>query len=154
MQNLKVELDATNRRILAELAADARISFSELGRRVGLTSPAVAERVRRLEDAGIIRGYHADINLSKLGYPIVVFISISFGSTQFPPIADFALQHPGVLEVFHITGDKDAMIKARLQSVEQLEAFLKKLVQFGKFSTAIVLDHEAGELTRLILDGS
>ena len=75
-QNDAVTVDATNLSLLAELQADARVSIAELGRRVGLSSPAVAERLQRLEQAGVIRGYHADVDPRALGYDLTVVIRI------------------------------------------------------------------------------
>jgi Lrp/AsnC family leucine-responsive transcriptional regulator len=76
-------LDDVAWRILGALQADARLSFSELGRRVGLSPPAAAERVRRLEDAGILSGYRAELNLERLGFPITAIIRVSTPEPQF-----------------------------------------------------------------------
>src|SRR5688500_2543549 len=103
-------LDDVGLNILFELQENARISFSELGRRVGLTSPAVAERVRRMEDAGIITGYHAHINPQKLGRSITAYIRMDAidGNTQ--PLRRLVAEMPQVLECHYITGTDDLLI--------------------------------------------
>src|SRR5438105_13413490 len=103
-------LDATGWQLLHELQQNARLSYSELGQRVGLSSPAVAERVHRMEDAGIIRGYHADVNVAKIGFPITAIIRMSNSPgercTRFTASAQ---EMPEVLECYRVTGS-DALI--------------------------------------------
>lgn len=139
METFNSALDETNKRILQELQADARISYSEIGRRVGLTAPAVAERVRRMEDAGIITAYHTMINPEKLGYPITVFIQILSSRGDCTPISDYLREFPYVEECYHVTGERDVLLKASFPSVEQLEALVEELTRYGNVSTSLVL---------------
>ncbi|MBZ0309389.1 MAG: Lrp/AsnC family transcriptional regulator, partial [Anaerolineae bacterium] len=107
MNTLNFEvMDEINWRILEELQQDARISFSELGRRVGLSSPAAAERVRRLEEAGIIEGYQTKINLTRLGLPMLVIIRAStHGNFASEKLAECVQHLPEILECYKVTGD-------------------------------------------------
>jgi DNA-binding Lrp family transcriptional regulator len=98
-------LDATNRRILEELGRDARLSMAELGRRVSLSAPAVAERVQRLEREGVITGYRAEIDPKAIGYPIAVVVRVRPGSRQLQRIPEIARETPEVVECFRITGE-------------------------------------------------
>lgn len=139
MDTLRSEFDETNQKILRALQANARISYSEIGRQVGLTAPAVAERVHRMEEEGLITGYHAAINPRKLGLPISVFIQIVSKNGQCAPISEFALKQSGVIECCHITGDRDVLIKAVLESIEAIEELVNRLTPYGNLTTSIVL---------------
>src|ERR1700731_177096 len=96
-------LDATNRRLLAELQADARVSLAELGRRVGLSSPAVAERLRRLEGEGVITAYRAEVDPRRLGYSLGVVIRIRPLPRQLSDVAELARQTPEIVECHRVT---------------------------------------------------
>ncbi|MGA2649030.1 MAG: Lrp/AsnC family transcriptional regulator [Terracidiphilus sp.] len=135
------ELDRIAWRIIEELQEDARISWAELGRRVGLTTPAVAERVHRLEKLGVIRGFRADISLERLGMPILIFVRLSMAG---PESLVRAFQQrvetwEEVLECHRVTGSDSFIVKARVVSVEHLEIFLDNLGHYGTTSTATVL---------------
>jgi Lrp/AsnC family leucine-responsive transcriptional regulator len=135
------DLDRIAWKIIEELQQDARLSWAELGRRVGLTTPAVAERVYRLERLGVIRGFHADINLERLGMPILIFVRISIGGPE-SLVRTFQAQVKNwqeVLECHRVTGSDSFIVKARVVSVEHLERFLDKMGHFGTTSTATVL---------------
>jgi Lrp/AsnC family leucine-responsive transcriptional regulator len=133
-------LDAVSWRILCELQDNARLSFSELGRRVGLTPPAVAERVRRLEDAGIITGYRLELNVERLGLPLVAFIRLAtHGSQTVVDISQGVADLPEVLECHHITGEDCYILKVAVASVRHLEALLERLLRFGNTTTSIVI---------------
>ena len=88
------QLDATNRQLIAALQDDARLSLAELGRRVGLTAPAVGERLARLEDAGVIRGYHADVDPDALGYGLDVILRIRPAPRMIHKVAELAARRP------------------------------------------------------------
>jgi Lrp/AsnC family transcriptional regulator, leucine-responsive regulatory protein len=136
-----LDLDRIAWRIIEELQQDARLSWAELGRRVGLTTPAVAERVYRLEKLGVIRGFHADINLERLGMPILIFVRISIGGSE-SLVRTFQLQVKNwyeVLECHRVTGSDSFIVKARVVSVEHLEHFLDRMGHYGTTSTATVL---------------
>src|SRR5437667_2152624 len=104
-------LDATNRQILQELAADARLSMAELGRRVNMSAPAVAERVQRLERAGVITGYRAEIDPRAVGYPLTAIVRIRPAARQLPKIQALASELPEVAECHRITGDDCFFVK-------------------------------------------
>ena len=135
------ELDRIAWRIVEELQQNARISWAELGRRVGLTTPAVAERVHRLEKLGVIRGFHADISLERLGLPILIFVRLSMAGPE-ALVRTFQQQvktWDEVLECHRVTGSDSFIVKARVVSVEHLERFLDKLGHYGTTSTSTVL---------------
>jgi Lrp/AsnC family leucine-responsive transcriptional regulator len=131
-------LDATNRRILEELQADARITLAELGRRVGLSSPAVAERVGRLERDGVITGYRATIDPRALGLTLGVVIRVRPAPMQIPNVADLARQTPEVVECHRITGEDCYFMKAHVRDVEHLEEVIDLFVAHGLTTTSIV----------------
>jgi Lrp/AsnC family leucine-responsive transcriptional regulator len=135
------DLDRIAWKIIEELQQDARLSWAELGRRVGLTTPAVAERVHRLEKLGVIRGFHADINLERLGLPIMIFVRLSMAGPE-SLVRAFQQQvkiWEEVIECHRVTGSDSFIVKGRVVSVEHLERFLDKLGHFGTTSTATVL---------------
>lgn len=134
-----LELDDIGWHILAELQKDGRVSFAELGRRVGLTLPAVAERVRKMEDAGIITGFHADVNPAKVGLPIAAFIRISVVGDVFSRMAKAVRDMPEVLECHRGTGADSFTLKVAVESVQHLEGLIDKLTPFGTTSTSIIL---------------
>lgn len=142
-------LDAVNRQILGLLQEDARLSYSEIGRRVGLTAPAVAERVRRMEEAGIISGYHAAVDPAALGYPVTVYIHVTANDGRCDAIRDYATDQPSVTECYCITGGNDILIKGSFESVQALEALVRVLTRYGSVSTSLVL---ATYLPRRALD--
>src|SRR5579875_2901570 len=110
-------LDEVDWRILGELQTNARITFAELGRQVGLTAPAVAERVRRLETTGIITGYHAQVNPEKLGLPLTAFIRFKTYQSARPNPERIIAQHPEILECHLVTGDDCFIMRAVVTSV-------------------------------------
>ena len=131
-------LDATNRRLLAELQADARLSLAELGRRVGLSSPAVAERLQRLEDDGVIRGYHAELDPRALGFALSVVVRIRPAPRQLQKVAELARATPEVVECRRITGDDCYVLLAHVRSVEHLEEVLDRFAPYGQTTTSLV----------------
>lgn len=132
-------LDGVGWRILAELQEDARVSFAELGRRVGLSTPAVAERVRQLEAAGIVRGFRAEIDLAKVGLPILAVLRMSVVGDVLTEITEVAQELPEVIECHRGTGDDSFIMKVAVASVEHLERLIDRLTPFGTTSTSIVL---------------
>ncbi len=139
--NFKIEsaLDLLGIKILRELQKDARISFSELGRRVGLSSPAVAERVKKMEAAGIINGYHAKLDRERIGYPISAFIFITMPKEKYDRFYAFAEEASAIQECHCISGAESFMLKAITSSVSHLDELIDKLVAFGETKTSIVL---------------
>jgi Lrp/AsnC family transcriptional regulator, leucine-responsive regulatory protein len=131
-------LDATNVRLLAELQADARISLAELGRRVGLSSPAVAERVRRLEDEGVITAYRAEVDPRRLGYGLGVVIRIRPSPRRLADVAELARQTPEIVECHRVTGDDCYVMTAYVRDVEHLEAVIDEFAAYGQTTTSIM----------------
>jgi len=131
-------LDATNLRILKELQADARLTMAELGRRVSLSPPAVAERVQRLERAGVINGYHAAVDPKAIGYPIAAVVRVRPASRQLHKIPEVARELPEVVECYRITGEDCFFVKLHLRSMDDLEGILDRFVLYGQTTTSIV----------------
>ena len=133
-----VVLDAVNWRILALLQANARISFSEIGRQVGLTPTAVAERVRHLEDARIIRKYGVDLRPEELGYAMTVFIRVAVRPGASAQLARLVASMPEVLECHRVTGDDCYVMKAHVRDVVHLEEVIDRFAVLGQTTTSIV----------------
>jgi Lrp/AsnC family leucine-responsive transcriptional regulator len=133
------ELDEIGWKILGELQEDARVSFAELGRRVGLSTPAVVERVRKLEDAGIIKGYRTVVDASKIGLPILAFIRISVVGDFLGKIVRVAKDLPEVLECHRVTGSDSFILKVTVASIQHLESVIDKLTPYVATTTSIVL---------------
>jgi len=133
-------LDETGWHILEALQENARLSFSELGQRVGLSSPAVAERVRRMEDAGIITGYRAEVNTAKIGYPITAIIRVSNSPGERCTRLSASTQEiPEVLECYRVTGSDSLVMKVMASTVEHLESLIDRISEHGQLTTSIVL---------------
>jgi Lrp/AsnC family transcriptional regulator, leucine-responsive regulatory protein len=139
--NLRTDklLDQIGWKLLNELQVNGRLSYAELGRRVGLTTPAVVERVKRMEEAGIIVGYHADIDPMKVGLPITAFIRMSVVGDVFTRITAVVKNSPEVVECHRGTGADSFIMKVHVRSVEHLESLIDRLTPFGTTSTSIVL---------------
>ncbi|HTH37796.1 MAG TPA: Lrp/AsnC family transcriptional regulator [Pyrinomonadaceae bacterium] len=131
--------DEIDRKILNELQLDARTSYAELGRRVGLTTPAVIERVRKLEDARIILGYRAEIDPGKAGLPITAFIRMSISGVDYSHIIEVAQESTEVLECHRGTGGDSFIMKVAVASVEHLQEVIDRLTPYGITTTTIVL---------------
>lgn len=132
-------IDDIDRNVLKELQEDARVSYAELGRRVGLTTPAVIERVRKLEDAGVITGYRAEIDPAKVGLPIIAFVRMSITGVDYSHIIEVAEESEEVLECHRGTGGDSFIMKVAVSSVEHLQQIIDKLTPYGITTTAIVL---------------
>ena len=133
-----IEFDAMDVKILDILQTDARTTLTEIGRRVHMSQPAVAERVKRMESAGVISGYHAKVNPAALGYGIIAFIRVANRSLD-TPVATVAAQLPEVVECHSITGDDCSIVKVVAKSVAELEAVILKLTRCGVTSTSLIL---------------
>jgi Lrp/AsnC family transcriptional regulator, leucine-responsive regulatory protein len=131
-------LDETNLRLLEELQRDARTSLAELGRRVSLSSPAVAERLKRLESEGVISGYRAEAAPRSLGYSLGVVIRIRPAPRQLADVARLAQDTPEVVECHRITGDDCYTMTAYVRDVEHLETVIDQFAAYGQTTTAIM----------------
>ena len=132
-------LDSIGHRLLEALQDNARLSFAELGRRVGLSAPAVAERVRRFEDLGIVTGYAAVVDRARLGYGLTAFIRLRTSSDRYGRIAELASSMPEILECHHVTGEDGFVMKVVARSVPHLDAMIVKLAPFATTTSSVVL---------------
>jgi len=133
-------LDATGWRILDLLQENARIPFSELGRQVGLSAPAVAERVRRMEDAGLITGYRVEVAHDKLGFPIVALIRVAAPEEKCARLKALVQGLAEVLECHHVTGADAYALKVVASSMKHLESVIEAIARHGGTpATAVVL---------------
>ena len=132
------ELDTVNLRVLEELQRDPRLTMSELGRRIGMSSPAVTERVRRLEEAGVICGYRMELNPAALGLPITTYIRIRPSPGQLSKIAELAQQIPEVVECHRVTGEDCFILKVYIPAIDQLDRLLDCFLLYGLTTTTII----------------
>ncbi|MDQ2761648.1 MAG: Lrp/AsnC family transcriptional regulator [Actinomycetota bacterium] len=133
-----IEHDGTNLRLLEELQADARLSLAELGRRVGLSSPAVAERLQRLEQQEVILGYHARLNPRALGLSLSAVIRVRPAPRQLHQVGELSQRTPEVVDCRRIAGEDCYIMTAHVRSVEHLEAIIDRFAAFGQTTTSIV----------------
>jgi Lrp/AsnC family transcriptional regulator, leucine-responsive regulatory protein len=131
-------IDPINRRLLEELQGNARLTMAELGRRVDLSAPAVAERVQRLEEAGVITGYRAQVDPKAVGFPIAAVVRVRPASRQLQKIPDIARETPEVVECYRITGEDCFFLKLHLRSIDDLEEILDRFTPYGRTTTSIV----------------
>lgn len=146
ISSVRAGLDETDKAILAMLQADGRISNAEIARRVELSAPATHARVRRLEQAGVIRQYVALLDRETIGYDMVCFLSVSLQLHQFDAIQRFkqlVLDMPEVLECHHMTGEFDYLLKAIFRNREELQQFvvdrLTPIPGMARINTSLVL---------------
>ena len=132
-------LDDVNRRLLAELHENPRITMSALARRVEMSSPAVTERVQRMEQAGVIVGYRMEVNPAALGLPVTAFARIRPAAGQLPKIAELAASLPEVTECHRITGEDCFLVKVHAPAIEDLEEVLDRFLLYGQTITSIVV---------------
>lgn len=132
-------LDQLGWKLLTELQKDGRIPFAELGRRVGLSTPAVAQRVRRMEDEGIIRAYRAEISPQAVGLPISAFIRMSVVGNVLVKLTQRFRTMPEIVECHRGTGEDSFILKVNVVSVEHLQDVIDRLTPFGTTSTSLVL---------------
>jgi Lrp/AsnC family transcriptional regulator, leucine-responsive regulatory protein len=137
-QDAKALLDPVNIRILRALQADPRISMSELGRRVGMSAPAVTERVQRLEDGGVILGYRLDVDPAAVGFPVAAWVRVRPGPGQLTKIAELATTIPEVVECHRITGEDCFLMKVHVPAVDELETVLDRFLLYGQTTSSIL----------------
>ena len=130
--------DGRNVEVLRLLQDNPRMGTSELVRRVGMSAPAVRERVLRLEEAGVIAGHRLVLDPAALGYPICAFVRVRPAPGQLPRVADLARRLPQVVECYRVTGEDCFMMKVHLPGLDQLDEVLDQFLSFGQTTTSIV----------------
>jgi Lrp/AsnC family leucine-responsive transcriptional regulator len=130
--------DSRNLDLLRLLREDPRISISELARRIGMSAPAVRERVLRLEEAGIIRGYTVELDPVALGYPLCAFVRVRPAPGQLPKVVELARRLPQVSECHRVTGDDCFVLKVHLSGLEQLDELIDQFLAHGQTTTSLV----------------
>ncbi|MDQ0945017.1 MULTISPECIES: Lrp/AsnC family transcriptional regulator [unclassified Streptomyces] len=130
--------DATDWRILAALQSQGRASFAELARAVSMSPSAVTERVRRLEEAGVIAGYTAVVDHDRLGLPILAFVRLRYPNGNYKPFHDLLETTPEILEAHHVTGDDCFVLKVATRSMSHLEETSGKIGALGSVTTSVV----------------
>jgi Lrp/AsnC family leucine-responsive transcriptional regulator len=137
-----VELDAIDWRLIEALQADGRASLSSLGKKVGLSQPAVSERVKRLEARGVIEGYSARINLRAVGLDLLAIARIKTTFANLQACLKLFASMPEILEVHRVTGEDCLIVKVLVPRAEQLEAVIDRLAKYGSVTTSIVLSSQ------------
>lgn len=132
-------LDAVNVRLLTELHGDPRLSMSELARRVGMSAPAVTERVQRLEKTGVVTGFRMDVDPAALGMPVTALLRIRPGPGQLPKVTEAARNTPQVVECHRVTGEDCLHLKIHAPSIEGLEEIIDGFLLYGQTTTSIVV---------------
>ena len=126
----KTELDTIDRRIMKLLSDDGRASYQAMADEIGLSRPAIMERVKRLEEAGFIRGYRVQLDRDKIGLPVTAFVAVRYGSSDYvgdePRMREME-KHPGVLECHHVAGDDCYILKVVAEDLEGVQALLRDL---------------------------
>ena len=130
--------DATDWRILEVLQRDGRTGFAELARAVSMSASAVTERVRRLEESGIISGYAAVVEPEQLGLPILAFVRLRYPNGNYKPFHDLVAVTPEILEAHHVTGDDCFIIKVAARSMRHLEGISGRIATLGSVTTSVV----------------
>ena len=135
---MKTALDQVNVRLLDELRRNPRMTMSELARRLDMSSPAVTDRVQRLEDNGIITGYRLELDPRALGWPVAAFVRIRPGPGQLTRIAELARQTPEVVECHRITGEDCFLMKVYVTEIDKLGEVLDRFLMYGQTTSSIV----------------
>ena len=132
-------LDKTGWRLLNELQQNARLSYTELGQRVGLSLPAVTDRIRRMEEAGILTGYHAEVDFERVGLPVQAIVRLeSLGGRSCDYVAEQANQIPEVVEIYRVIGDDSIVLRVAATTINHLTRVIDQLSQYGIPTTSIV----------------
>ena len=133
------KLDELNKKILEILWENARLSFAEIGKQVHLSAPAVADRVRKMEEAGVIEGYRVQINREAIGRPVSAFILMKVFHGREQAFIDFIQKQDEVESCVNVTGEKGFIVQVSLKSINQLDDFLERCTNVGETTTMIVL---------------
>jgi Lrp/AsnC family transcriptional regulator, leucine-responsive regulatory protein len=132
-------LDIYGRKLLAELQSNARLSVAELGRRIGLSPTATAERLKQMEEVGIIHGYTVEIDREALGLEVMAFVRMSCPGQNYHRFTDFVQTLEEVRECHHLTGGDDFLLKVTTTNLSDLEALIEALLPYGNPVTSLVL---------------
>ena len=132
-------LDGLNRKILAALQRQARVSFAAIGREIGLTPPAVAERVKRMEDTGVIEGYWTQVSHQKAGYQLKAIITLRAFMGKLKPFLTYVTTLEEVINCYRITGNENIIMEVVLRDQLHLEEFIDQLIRYGETRTHIIL---------------
>jgi len=135
---MTVNLDATDWAILGVLQENGRISLTELGKRVNLSASAATERVRRLEESGVVTGYRADVDLAKAGYPVLSIVRLKFPGNRHEPLHRLLEKRAEILECLRTTGDDCYVLKVAATSMPHLEELMDELAGLGSTTTDVV----------------
>ncbi len=138
---MKVKIDALNWEILDHLQENARVSFATIGRNVGLTAPAVAERIKKMEDLGILEGYTAAVSYTKTGYQLKAIITLRAFMGKLKPFLKMVVTLKEVVNCYRITGNENIIMEVVLKDQFHLERFIDKLIQYGETRTNIILSN-------------
>ncbi len=138
LRNESHALDETDRALIAALAGNARQSLADLARTVGLSGPSVAERLRRLEEAGPVTGYSVDLDHRALGYGLTAIVRIRPLPGQLHMVEKLLVESPEVIECDKVTGDDCYIARYVLRSIDELDPILDKIAQRAQTSTSIV----------------
>lgn len=136
---MNVNIDALNWEILKCLQANARESFANMGRKVGLTPPAVAERVKKMEDLGIITGYKTEVSYTHVGYQLKAIITVKAFMGKLKPFLEVVDSFSEVVNCYRITGNENIIMEVVLENQSHLEKFIDKLIIYGEARTHIIL---------------
>lgn len=134
-------IDNLNWNILKHLQANARLSNSEIGRRVGISSPAVSERIKKMEDAGIIESYFTEVSSFEAGYQLKAIINLRAFMGKLKPFMEKVKTYDEVINCYRITGNENFVMEVVLKNQKHLEVFIDQLIVYGETKTQIVLSH-------------
>lgn len=141
-KTLDYKVDETNWKILKKLQENARISMSDLSKQVGLSAPAVADRIKRMEDLGIIRGYYTQLSYLKSGYQLKAIITLKVFMGRLKPFLEKVTEFKEVINCFRITGNENIIMEVVLVNQKHLETFIDQLISYGETKTHIVLSNK------------
>ena len=150
----KLLLDSRNQKLLAALLKNPRASITDLARKVGLSAPATRERMLRLEEAGVIKGWRVELDPKALGFPIAVLVRVRPMPGQLPKIAKLAQSLPQVTECHRITGEDCFLLRAHLRALEELDGLLDRFLAYGQTTTSIVQSSPVAPRSLPLPDGT
>jgi len=136
-----MKIDSLNWKILKCLQRNARQSNAEIGREVGVSSPAVSERIKKMEDSGIIEGFKASISAYEVGYQLKAIITLRAFMGMLKPFLEKVKTYPEVLNCYRITGNENFVMEVALKDQKHLEQFIDQVIVYGETKTQIVLSH-------------